>query len=59
MKYIKALKYFLLYSLVLLSFYAYSESVGWVWWISTNTERERGEPGTHHSGGSHYRMYHK
>lgn len=58
MKHIKALKYFLLYSALLLSFYAYSASTGWVWLTGTSTEREAGEHGPHHTGG-HYRTYHK
>jgi hypothetical protein len=51
---IKGLKYFLLYSLVIICFFAYSGLVGWKWFNMTKTEPTRG---TGRNG--HVYRYHK
>jgi len=60
-KYLKALKYFIPYTLILLGLYFYSMSTGWMWINATCTDREHGSNGSSHSRGSsgtrHY--YHK
>lgn len=38
---IKGLKYYILYALLLVSFFAYSGMVGWKWFNSTQTEHTR------------------
>jgi hypothetical protein len=50
---LKGLKYFLLYAVALLAFFAYSGSIGWKWFNPTKTERERGD----HSHATHGRSY--
>jgi hypothetical protein len=52
----KGLRYYIIYSLVVVGFFVYSGMTGWMWFNPTSTEPER--PATSRSGGHVYR-YHK
>lgn len=57
-EHIKDLKYYLIYSVVVIGFFTYSALVGWEWLGGTATEHTPGEHGTRHHTGGHY-IYHK
>jgi hypothetical protein len=53
---LKGLRYYILYSLLVVGFFVYSGMTGWKWFNPTKTEPERTP--TSRSGGHVYR-YHK
>lgn len=53
---VKGLKYFIIYSILLVGFFVYSGLVGWLWFNPTQAEPTRGKT-TGRSG--HVYRYHK
>jgi hypothetical protein len=51
----KGLKWYLLFSLAVIGFHGYSQSVGWKWINGTKKQTTKGEK----SNGHVYRYYHK
>lgn len=54
---IKGLKYYLMYAVLAIGFFAYSANIGWKWFNPTQTTHEKGE-GTHRTHGGRI-YYHK
>ena len=54
---IRGLKYFILYALIIMSGYAYANSVGWKLWNATPTTQEKSETHGPHHGPNYF--YHK
>lgn len=55
LKELKALRYYLAFVFLVVSFYVYSGVVGWKWIGATSTETNT----TENQGGSRYRYFHK